>query len=364
MGEAAPERGSDGLAARVGFVRAAMASRRVRIVAALIGIGLVGLAVVVAARSPDGLEAAWSHMTGAPWWLVALGFALPVVNWLTTTGVFAALYGRRGAVGWWEMAWLMASSRLLNYLPMRPGLVGRALYLRAARGIRVVDSAAVTVEGVLISMACLGLACVMALAWVSSAWLGVCVCCAVASGLVVTALVPVAGAMWRARAVAGLWKLADIAVWSGRAMVFFALVGRPLGPAEAVAVTVVAHGATLIPLVGNGLGVREWAVVAMAGLLPSGTGVGLDALALSAELTHRAVDMVVTVALGVCAAGILGARLRAVREPRSVSARTETMGPGAGWPDEDPVCGLDRRRADTGMGVASDTGDGDARDGP
>jgi hypothetical protein len=62
----------------------------------------------------------------------------------------------------------------------------------------------------------------------------------------------------------------------------------------AVGVAVVAAVANLTPVIGNGLGVREWAVGLAAPLLG---GYETDA-GLAAQLTGRAVDAVMAIALG------------------------------------------------------------------
>jgi hypothetical protein len=74
----------------------------------------------------------------------------------------------------------------------------------------------------------------------------------------------------------------------------FRLSGWEIEPMTAVGVAVVAAVANLTPFIGNGLGVREWAVGLAAPLLG---GYETDA-GLAAQLTGRAVDAVMAVALG------------------------------------------------------------------
>jgi hypothetical protein len=74
----------------------------------------------------------------------------------------------------------------------------------------------------------------------------------------------------------------------------FRLSGWDIEPLTAVGVAVVAGAANLTPFIGNGLGVREWAVGLAAPLLG---GYETDA-GLAAQLTGRAVDAAMAVAMG------------------------------------------------------------------
>jgi len=86
-------------------------------------------------------------------------------------------------------------------------------------------------------------------------------------------------------------ELLAIAVQSWAA---FRLSGWDIEPMTAVGVAVVSAIANLTPFIGNGLGVREWAVGLAAPLLG---GYETDA-GLAAQLTGRAVDALMAVAMG------------------------------------------------------------------
>jgi hypothetical protein len=102
----------------------------------------------------------------------------------------------------------------------------------------------------------------------------------------------------------------DVLIWMARYAAVFALVGRPLSWGEAAAVAGVSQAAMLVPFVGNGLGVREWAIRLVAPALPAwfaGDAGLTGTLALSADLLNRAGEIVAAVPVGL----LCGARLAA-----------------------------------------------------
>jgi uncharacterized membrane protein YbhN (UPF0104 family) len=89
-----------------------------------------------------------------------------------------------------------------------------------------------------------------------------------------------------------------------RYLVLFSIVGRPLSLVEAAAFTIASQIAAMVPLVGNGLGVREWASGLLAPALPVGIA---RSLTLSVELLHRAAEFAAALPVGL-AAGVYVAR--------------------------------------------------------
>ena len=284
------------------------ASKRTRIVRTIVS-SAIGAALLIAAIATaygherslaDGLTA----LRQAAWWLVALSIVLPCINLLVVSVAFWILNNRHGSVRLDEMMALISSAWLLNFLPLRPGMFGRIAYHKKYNGIGIKASARVLAETVVLSgiaMAGMGaLALLLMLLGIRSgaaAWTGVCV--PVGVSLIVWRL----GPSDRARAYAGAlaMKQADMAIWAVRYWVVFALIGRPLGALESIAVAAVSQVAQLIPLAGNGLGVREWAVGLLSMALPTWYATEADAGAgtgLTADLVNRAAEVMVAVPLG------------------------------------------------------------------
>ncbi|MCA9299560.1 MAG: hypothetical protein KDA28_10865, partial [Phycisphaerales bacterium] len=99
-----------------------------RLIAFAIGLLLIIAALVAVATQRHALRAALDSLGSAPWWMVVLLIVLPLGNLVTVSTSFAVLTNRYGRVGWTEMLALIASAWLLNYLPMRAGMVGRFAY--------------------------------------------------------------------------------------------------------------------------------------------------------------------------------------------------------------------------------------------
>src|SRR5690606_18485027 len=79
--------------------------------------------------------------------LLAAAILLPVLNWVVVSVSFWVMMGRYGRIGLREMAALIGVAWLLNYLPLRPGLIGRLGYHKAVHGVAIRDSAFVTILG-------------------------------------------------------------------------------------------------------------------------------------------------------------------------------------------------------------------------
>lgn len=274
------------------------------ILSSIAGAALLAAAIVTAYGQErvllDGLRA----LREAPWWLVALVIVLPCVNLFVVSVAFWILNNRHGKVRLDEMLALISSAWLLNFLPLRPGMFGRIAYHKKYNGIGIKASARVLGETVILSGIAMGtmamLAILLMLLGVRSgwpAWAGVCV--PILVSLIVWCVGP--GGTSRAYAGALAMKQADMVLWAVRYWVVFALIGRPLGALESIAVAAVSQVALLIPLAGNGLGIREWAVGLLAMALPAwyateadtGPGTGL-----TADLVNRAAEILVAVPLG------------------------------------------------------------------
>ena len=218
-----------------------------------------------------------------------------VANIILTGLVFSVLMSRYGRVGLLEMQALIAAASLLNFLPLRPGLFGRIAYHRSVNEIPAVA----TVKTILQAMA---------LTIAVAAWLAVALALTAFTpaplwGLV-AAPVPVLAvslvfSRLRIGAAAALLRYLEVMVWAVRYQAAFALLGSPIPVESALAFACVSMVAMLVPLVGNGLGVREWAVGLTAPLL---TPYQLQ-LGLAADLVNRAAELLIILALGLAGVG-------------------------------------------------------------
>jgi hypothetical protein len=251
------------------------------------GLALFGAAVWTIATGDHGFEEAWDAARNAPWWIVGAVLLLPVLNWLLISECFRALTGRYARLGRVEMSGLIASAWLLNYLPMKPGMFGRLAYHKHVNGVRYADSARVLGFSVSLTGLSLGLliAAEILMRLGGPPWLWVALPAGVLAG---AALLLRGRGPWTGRvAYAATLRYLDSLVIVARYAAAFVLIGEPLSFADAVLVGIIAQLAFLVPI-GNGLGVREWAV--RLATMPVG---------LLADVVNRAAETVVLAPIGI-----------------------------------------------------------------
>jgi hypothetical protein len=260
--------------------------RRIGTVASVL---LVAGALVAIARNQAILDSLSRAFVSPRWDALAVLAATVLAQQVLTATVFWMLMRRHGPVGWGEMNALIASSTLANYVPLQAGSIGRLAYHKVVHGIPVKTSLVVSLVAMgLVAMSLVALT--VAGLWVSRAgasWWWVAVAPLAWVPLLAGPATRVVGACLVLRTV----ELLVIALQSWAA---FRLSGWEIAPMTAVGVAVVAAVANLTPFIGNGLGVREWAVGLAAPLLG---GYETDA-GLAAQLTGRAMDAVMAVVMG------------------------------------------------------------------
>lgn len=298
-------------------------TRAARAAAWLVAAALVVLAAWSASRAGEGLGAAWGSLRSAPAWLVALLLALVTATPLTTSGVFWLLHMRHARLGFAENTALITGAWLLNFAPVSPGLLGRVAYLKMIRNVSVTRSAQDILWANLLSI----VAGVILLAVLAGA---------TAMGargdgwsLAITAALPIAlvacfaeyarrarpepdPTVWLLLAALAV-RFAELHLWGARYWVLFRVLDEPLAWGGALALAAVGTLASLFPLAPNGLGVREWAVGLVAPLLPVSlvfTASLTTPQSLTADLSHRAAEILVAIPLGLAALVWLGARIR------------------------------------------------------
>jgi hypothetical protein len=110
-------------------------------------------------------------------------------------------------------------------------------------------------------------------------------------------------------------RYADVLTWILRYLCAFVAVGRELSLLEVVAFTAVSQAALLVPLISNGLGLREWAIGLLGPALPAWARAGdlSRGLAIAGDLVHRAADVVASVPVGLIGAWYVSRRIRNAR---------------------------------------------------
>lgn len=314
------------------------AQRWSRVIAFLIALTLVAAAVWALAREPGAIPRTIEQFRERPWWHFALWLVLPGLNWVFSTLQAWALLRpsawrssqdarNPSALVRSEMFELIGATTLANLLPFKPGLFSRVVYHKAANDIPVSRTA----RSIAVSIV-LGLAAALLLVTVAGT-----AAAATAPGWLTALLLiaPWPGAMFwgysmRVDATGpaylahfAKWRVldafaaryADVLCWMGRYMIAFSLIGYPLSLAQAAAFAAVSHFAMLVPLPGNALGLREWAIALVGPLLPSFLSVSGNPamtrdLCLSADLVNSAGGIVMTILIGSVCSGLLAQRLR------------------------------------------------------
>jgi len=239
-------------------------------------------------------------------------------------------------LSWWEMQPITAASTLLNYTPLKVGLIGRIAYLRQYHGIGYLASGlshsllAATVGASLVLLAVLT-------AWRSHLdavwWLGLLLGCAAAGGLIsvaVHALIPsrlveVAqrsslGRSWMRRTLQfSVWcavSCALVLLGALRWCTAFRIYGEPISLREGLLISIV-HllSAALGPA--NGLGLREWIVglAAGSGFLGIAAVRGLE-VGVAVSIIDRAAEVLVVVPTGLLGIAWLAHRRRTMQPVR------------------------------------------------
>jgi hypothetical protein len=291
-------------------------SRARRLLRFIIAIALLAAAVfAVSTHAADAPRALRAGVIAAPW-LAAAAILLPAVNWLIMSVSLWSLVNRYGRVPLREMFCLVGAGWLLNYLPMRPGLLGRVAYHKTVHGIAIRDSIRVSVWSIgcaAAAIAVLAPACLLAarLADPATQLLSIAAPIALLAAVAITLPRP------RPRLIAFnmVLRYLDLLTWTCRYMVVFALIDHPISWPGAGALACVIQIPMLIPIVGNGLGLREWTVGAMAGVLPAAAlstrGSLTTTTGLAADLFNRIAEVCCALPVGLaCSAFLYTRKLR------------------------------------------------------
>ncbi|MGD9791578.1 MAG: hypothetical protein AB7V21_13230 [Phycisphaerales bacterium] len=296
---------------------------RARVVRQVIGFAiatiLIGLAGAMVWRDREAISMIRRAITAGNAPRLAGVWGLVALNLVCTSATFWFLtpldkHGRP-RVGAREMFFLICGANLSNYLPLRAGMLGRMAYHRAYNAIPVRESAVILFRSLLLSAGA-----VVTLAFLGAtvlrsdrgivAWAQV--------GAVVLPLIAAFGVAILMRhqsggrggvartALAFAARYADMLCWAARYAIVFSAAGLDLSWSQAIAYTAIAQVSMTIPIVGNGLGLREWMIGVVGAVLPV-WAVGTVSMTtrdqrLAAELVHRGVELLAILPLGMIGA--------------------------------------------------------------
>lgn len=269
------------------------AKRLLKPIGLVISVALLVAAIVFVAGKKDVLDTALTAIVkpSLPYLLLLLFCVL--ANIVLTGFLFSVLISRYGKVGILEMQALIASATLLNFLPLRPGLLGRMAYHKVNNNIPIRHTALTIVQAIGISLG-VGLYLILALIICDKTdlplWVGL-------AGPMPFFIVASFTKCYKIWALAGLIRYIEVFVWAARYYAAFALIDYYIDIEEALAFACISMIATLVPFFSNGLGLREWAIGFAAPLL---TAYQLEH-GLTAELVNRAGELIIVLITGLIA---------------------------------------------------------------
>lgn len=293
-----------------------------RIVGFVVGLALLGAAIAAIVRSAPTLDQLRAVIARPDGWLIAWAIAATIGNLLGASGMFYALVAPFGRITFLEMGKLIAASSVLNYLPMRPGLVGRVVHQELVNAIPMRRSVLSIVEAAVI--------CAVTVLWLALAVAMIRLTSARAVGAIIAALPIFCGLaflipehlLWRRFLQAIFWRWIDLLSWAVRYAVVFAMLGVELSPESAATAACISAAANMIPFLGNGLGVREWAI----GLAGPAFATWTTDTGLAAELINRCLDLVVVVPLGIGVMPGIAKRIRTASKDKTAGDMPSKMG--------------------------------------
>jgi len=292
-------------AIRPGLLRRLLepANRRgiLRVAGLLVGLALFAAAIHFAMREREEFAKALEALRDPPPAAVALVLGSIAVGALLTSLLFHLLMRRFARIPFWEMAAIIAASTVANYLPLKPGFVGRVAYHRVRHGIRATHTLrtileAIALSGTVASLFLLSLVVLRTLARQGYAVGGHAIegewALVAPTVLGLGVFVP----RLRTLAQALLVRQGELALWTIRYWAVFRLVGAPIELETAIVLGSVSVIATLIPGISNGLGVREIVIGFLAPWISEDSVSTSQAVV--AELVHRAAELTVMVPAG------------------------------------------------------------------
>ncbi|MFK7758984.1 MAG: hypothetical protein AB8C13_03435 [Phycisphaerales bacterium] len=267
-----------------------------------------------------GMMDEWESVRSSPWWMIVLVILGPLGNHLSVAMCLRALLNRFGNIGKREMIVLVGSAWLFNYLPMRPGLIGRMGYHKSVNKIRLRDSFQCSVWSGVLAGVSNGIMLIVAILMtlIGSRW------SILMPALPVVGMFVIAGVMQdqsrRLMFQALAFRLIDVIVWLGRYWLAFRVLGLEMDIADIAIISAVSQLASLMPLTGSGLGFREWGV----GLTASAGGYAMKT-AIAGDLINRAAETLIVFPVGLVCTGIIARHFKRI-ESGQINTASGSMG--------------------------------------
>lgn len=304
-----------------------------RILGSCVGLALFAAAVWIVASRWNDISSSLHQATHARWWTLPALVLLPWISCALAAAMYHQLLNRDDPaaprVTYREGLAVIACTWLMNYLPARPGMFGRLAYHKIVNHMPLKHSVSMSILAVTCAGVSVSLLVLVALAVHASH---------AATPVVVLSLalpaflLAITGLALRGRELPRRYMFAcairylDVLTWLGRYLCAFTALGRPLALSEAVALTAVSQAAMVVPLVSNGLGLREWAVGLLAPALPTwmraGPALTLN-ISLAGDVLHRAADILAALPAGLIGSYFVSRRIKsATAAPRADNATT------------------------------------------
>lgn len=264
--------------------------KAIRIAGLLFGVGCFVGAIIFAAREREEISAALAALRDPPPFAIVSVLLSVVIGAVLTAALFHILMRRYATIPFAEMLALMTATACANYLPLKPGFVGRVAYHRIRHGIRATHTLRTIVEAI-------GLSGTVASLFLASLFFLQSIGVPGEFAMMAPSLLAIAGFAQplRSLALALLVRQAEFVLLTFRYWAVFRLIGAPIDLDAAIVLASVNAIATLIPLVSNGLGIREW----LTGLITPWVSPDTFAEGVIAELVHRVAEVAVITPLGI-----------------------------------------------------------------
>jgi uncharacterized membrane protein YbhN (UPF0104 family) len=257
-----------------------------------------GVALVIGAIIQASTQVDWSHLQKAEPWQILVMIAAVCTN-LVLMGVLwwviILSFDARPKVGFYKMFALVCASGLLNYLPLRPGLFGRATYLKVKHNLPLRQSLISVI--VVMGLATLVLGTSAAIVQfiptsfqiIVGAVAFVTFCC----------VLPIAAKRILKREIKKGWmwvpiRTADLLATSLRLWVVFQVIQEPITFDQAILAASAGLFVSLLGITPNGLGLREWAIAGATAHVVGHAG-------FAAAVIDRGVEAIVVTVVGVWA---------------------------------------------------------------
>ena len=276
-----------------------------KIIGFVVGLALLGWIIydAIATQQFAGLSNA------SPWQYAAL-LGCTLISVAANGGIFWAIIRPVASVKLWDVQCVNAAVNLLNYAPIRLGILTRIAHHRRVDGLpyTILFGWYAALAGLMfMTLGCVLLATLLR-PQVDLWWLGILALLLIAGGAACVAVGShrlLAGrwqgaskmiAIPRAVALAVVLRLVDMAAYGGRLYLAISILGVPITQRDAVALTILSMVSTLTPV--GSVGFREFAIAKIGPML---TDPSLSRHIDAAVLLDRAGEVAVFIPLGVAA---------------------------------------------------------------